>query len=91
MSVIYAAHMSEPVTYHAIDDEHRYAVHRRADGVHIGYVERDYAREWLVQDVNFNDFDRTDEGVHTYRTRSVAAEVLLEAFEAGRVPQTPTK
>lgn len=80
------------MTYRAIDDEHRYAVHRRADGVHIGYVERGIGREWNVRDVNFALYDYVEgEGIHTYHRRSVAAEVLLEAFEAGRVPQTPTQ
>ncbi|MBN7481030.1 hypothetical protein [Mycobacteroides abscessus] len=61
--------------------DHVYAIHRRSDNKHIGYVERDCAREWCLREVDYSDYDRTEEGTIAYRTRKRAGLAMLEVFE----------
>ncbi len=66
--------------------EHAYRVLRREDGELMGYVERDYASEWIIRDLNFSFHDYLEgKGTRVYRTRELAAEALQADFEAGMV------
>lgn len=66
--------------------DHTYKVLRRADRVHMGFVERDCAREWVIRDLTFDLHDYVEgEGCRSYRTREWAAEGLQLDFEAGKV------
>ena len=67
-------------------EDHTYKVLRRADRVHMGFVEMDCAREWGLRDLNFDVHDYVEgQGSYSYRTRERAAEVLQADFEAGKV------
>ena len=61
--------------------DHVYSIHRRSDNQHIGYVERDCAMEWCLREVDYSDYDRTEEGTLAYRTRRRAGLEMLEVFE----------
>ncbi|MCB1258285.1 MAG: hypothetical protein KDB26_14330 [Microthrixaceae bacterium] len=66
-----------------------YRIYRRADRVHMGFVEMDCAQEWVIRDLTFQLHDYVEgEGCPAYRTRERAAEVLQRDFEAGMVAGT---
>lgn len=62
--------------------DHVYAIHRRSDNKHIGYVERDCAREWVLRETDYTCHDETEEGIRAYGTRRRAGMEMLEVFEA---------